>query len=71
MGGGIAEHQRRTELAGEERAFLLVDRAHPGAFLVVEHRQADGAGNVVLGEFRRAAHVDDGIKAVVEHIGKG
>jgi hypothetical protein len=38
---------------------LLVQGADPRAFLVVQHGQVDGAGQVVLGEFRRGAGVDD------------
>ncbi len=60
--GDVAGHQRRADAAGQEARLLDVDRAHPRPLGVVEHGQADGAGHVVLGELRGAAHVDDRVE---------
>ena len=67
----VAEHQRRADLAREERRLLLVDRADPRPLLVVQDRQVDGARHVVLLEFGRRAHVDDAVEAVVEDLIEG
>ena len=71
MARGIVEHQRGTDLAGAERAVLLVEGADARALLVVEHGQVDRAGQVILGVFGGAAHVDHGIVIVVEQVGQG
>ena len=71
MVGGVAEHQRRAQLAGQERALLFIDGTDPRTLFVVQHRQADRAGDVILGIFRRAAHIDNGVKSVCEKVGKG
>ena len=40
-------------------AVLRVQRAHLFAFRIAEHRQVDGARNMVLGEFGGRPHVND------------
>ena len=62
--GDIARHQRSTHLVGLERRHLLVQRANANALLVIQHRAVDGAGDVVFGEFRRGAHVDNLVKLI-------
>jgi len=58
----VACDQRRADLARLERRHLLVQCADDDAFLIGQHRAIDRAGNVILGEFRRSAHVDDFVK---------
>ncbi len=67
----IAGNQRRPQLARGEGADLLVDRAHPGALFVIQHRQADRAGQMILGPFRRRANIDDLVKAEPRQIAEG
>jgi len=54
--------QRRADLARLERRCLFVQRADDDALLVGQHRTADRTRDVVLGEFRRGAHVDNFVK---------
>ncbi len=58
----VFRHQRRAALLRIEGRDLLVKGADRGALGVVEHRAVDRAGHVVLGEFRRRAHVYDLVK---------
>ncbi len=54
----VAGHDRRADALGLERGLLLVDGSDPGAFLVVEDRNADRTGQVVFGELGRAARIE-------------
>jgi len=56
----VARDQCRTQFARFERRYLLVQRPHACAFVVVEYRRIEGAGKPVDGEFPLAAHIDDG-----------
>jgi hypothetical protein len=62
MGGGIARDQRGTDLAREKTVLPDIDRADAGPLGIRQDRQADCAGDVILGIFRGRAHVDDLIK---------
>ncbi len=62
MAGNVLGDQRTAEPAGLEGG-LLVQGADHDALFVVQHRQVDRAGNAILGEFRRAAGIDDLVKA--------
>ena len=42
---------------------LGVVRADLGPLGIVQHRQVDGSGQVVLGKLGRRAHINDGIEA--------
>ena len=64
-------NQRSADLAGGERAHLLVERAHTRALLIVQHRQVDRAGNMVLGKLGGRAHVDDFIEGKRQKFAKG
>jgi hypothetical protein len=66
----VPRHHRRADLARPEGAFALVDRAHHRALRIRQRRQADGAGQVVLCEFGRRAHVDHGVEAMVGDVGE-
>ena len=59
----VGGDERGAEALRLEGAALLVGRADERALLVVEHRAVDGAGQVVLGEFRRAPRVEDRVPA--------
>ena len=63
MRGDVARHQGRAQATGEEFRGLDVEGSHLGPLGVVQHRQVDRAGQVVLGELARTAHVDDGVVA--------
>ena len=52
------DDQRGADLLRLERADLRVQRADARTLVVVEHRAADRAGKVVVGELRGAAHVE-------------
>ncbi len=56
--GDVARNDRGAEASRGERRFLRVHRADARPLGVVQHRMIDGARNVVLREFRGAAHVD-------------
>ena len=58
----VAGDDRRADLARREARDLHVERPHLGALLVGEHRQADRAGHMVLGELGGAAHIDDRVE---------
>ena len=58
----VLRYQCRADLARLERRHLLVQRADGDALLVRQYRAVDGAGDVVIGEFGRGAHVDDFVK---------
>ena len=58
----VARHHGRAQTAGLELGFLDVQGSHLGALGVVQHGQVDGAGQVILGELGRAAHVDQGVE---------
>jgi hypothetical protein len=58
----VLRHQRRAELLGLEHRNLLVEGADAGAFLVVQDRHADRAGQAVFGKLGRRASVDDGVE---------
>ena len=59
----IARHQRPADLAGGKGADLLVNRANPRPFGIIQHRQADRPRQMILGIFGRGAGVDDRIEA--------
>ena len=63
MGGDVARGQRSPQAGRVERR-LAIQRAHAGAFVVAEHRRIHGAGDVVVGEFQRRAHVDDFVEII-------
>ena len=62
IAGDIAGDQRRADASGAEARVLHVDGPDLGPLGVVEHRQADRAGHMVLGELGGAAHVDDRVE---------
>ena len=64
MGCDIARHHDGTAAAGEEFGTLDIFGPDRRALGVIEDRQVDGAGDVVERELARAAHIDDGVKAV-------
>src|SRR5439155_574495 len=59
----VASGERRADAFRLERGLLLVDGAHEGALLVVEHRRIERAGQVILREFRGTARVDDVVES--------
>ena len=62
MARDIARDQRGAELSRLERRDLLVDRADARALLVVEHRAAERARNMVFGELGGRARIEDRIE---------
>ena len=60
----VARDQRGADLAGEERRLLHVHRADAGALGVVEHRNIDGAGQVVERKFGGRTHVEQGVETL-------
>ena len=54
----VAADQRGAYFLGIERGHLLVDGTHARALLIVQHRAVERAGDMVLREFGRGAHVD-------------
>ena len=69
----VARNQRRAFLLGLERTGLLVQGADLGALRIIQHRAVDGARNMVFGELRGAADIDDGVVAaeIGQHGGNG
>src|SRR6185437_2445689 len=59
----VARGDRRAEPLRLEGRLLLVDGADERALLVVEHRNVDRAGQVVLGELRGTARVENVVEA--------
>ena len=59
VAGDVAGDQGGAGFLRLEGGNLLVQGADARPFLVVQHRQVDGAGNVVLGEFGGRSGVDD------------
>ena len=57
--GDVAGHMGRADAVGAQPRLLDIDRPHLGALGVIEHRQVDRSGQVILGEFAGAAHIDD------------
>ena len=60
--GCIAKDKRSPAFARGEGGNLLVLSPDKGAFPIVQNRQVDRAGDVILGEFRGAPYVDDRIE---------
>ena len=69
--GGIAKHQSRPQFTGLKGAVLHIDCAHLGPLFVAQHWQVNGAGNMIFGKFRRAAHINDRIITVGQDILQG
>ena len=53
MARHVRRHQRAADAPRLEGGDLLVDRAHAGALVVVEHRHVDRTGDVIVSEFGR------------------
>ena len=63
MVGHVARDVGGADPARIELRGLDIDGPDFGPFGVAQHRQVDRAGDVILGELRGAAHVDDEIEA--------
>ena len=63
MAGDVAGNQNGASFAGLEGIFL-VEGANEGTFLGVQDGITDRAGEVIFGEFGRAAGVNDGVEGL-------
>ena len=70
MQRSILGDQGRTDLARGKGADLFVNRAHLGPFGIIQNRQVDRAGDVILGVFGGGAHIDDVVKTQREYLGQ-
>ena len=66
----VLGHQRRPHLARRERADLLVDRANLGPFRIIQNRQRNGPGDMIVRIFCRCADIDDVVKPKGKDIGQ-
>lgn len=65
----IAKNHRRTDFAGQKRAFLNVDRPNLGPFLIIENRQIDGTRQMILCELGGTPHVNNTIVSLRVYFG--
>ena len=52
MQGHVLRHKSGPQFAGGKGVDLFIDRADLGALGIIQHRQADRAGQVIFGELR-------------------
>jgi len=64
MACDIRADQRGADFLRIEGGDLLVDRTDAFAFGVVQHRQVDRTGDVILGEFALGTDVDNLVKII-------
>ena len=62
MTRNVAADQCSADFFCVEGRDLRVERADARAFLVVERRKIDRAGNMIFGEFRLGTHIDHLVK---------